>query len=75
MKKHKQIFRIYIDGKIGDAEIKGAWTAAPTAKVLKNEIPDIVEAVRMDNWDEVVVKVNGQSYLENHFYAGRFRFF
>lgn len=73
--KYKQIYRVYLDGKIGESEIKGAWTAAPTAKALKNEIPDVIDAVRMDNWDETIIKIQDRSYIENHFMLADSGFF
>ncbi|MBN2214224.1 MAG: ABC transporter permease [Bacteroidales bacterium] len=73
--KHKQIYRVYLDGKIGESEIKGAWTASPTAKALKNEIPEVIEAVRMDNWDEAILKIEDRSYVEQHFMLADSAFF
>jgi putative ABC transport system permease protein len=73
--KHKQIYRLYLDGKIGESEIKGAWTAAPTARALKNEIPEVMEAVRMDNWDETIIKIEDRSYIETHFMLADSGFF
>lgn len=73
--KHKRIYRVYLDGKIGESELKGAWTAAPTARALKNEIPEVVDAVRMDNWDEVIVKIQDRSYVEPHFMLADSDFF
>lgn len=73
--KHEQIYRVYLDGKIGESEIKGAWTAAPTAKALKNEIPEVIDAVRMDNWDETIIKIEDRSYVETHFMLADSSFF
>ena len=73
--KHKQIYRVYLDGKIGESEIKGAWTAAPTAKALANEIPEVIDAVRMDNWDEAIIKIQDRSYIETHFMLADSGFF
>ena len=73
--KHKQIYRVYLDGKIGESEIKGAWTAAPTAKALRNEIPEVIDAIRMDNWDEPILKIQDRSYVEPHFMLADSSFF
>ncbi len=73
--KHKQIYRVYLDGKIGESEIKGAWTAAPTAKALLNEIPEVIDAIRMDNWDETIIKIDDRSFIEKHFMLADSSFF
>jgi putative ABC transport system permease protein len=73
--KRKQIYRLYLDGKIGESEIKGAWTASPTAKALKNEIPEVIDAVRMDNWNETILKIEDRSYVEQHFMLADSSFF
>lgn len=73
--KHKQIFRLYLDGRIGEAEIKGAWTAAPTAKAIKNGIQEVIDEVRTDNWYETIVKINDKSFIENNFLLADTNFF
>ena len=73
--KHKRIYRLYLDGKIGESEILGAWTPAPAAKAFVNEIPEVVDAVRMDNWDETIVKIGDRSYIETHFMLADSSFF
>ncbi len=73
--KANKIYRVYLSGKIGETEIVGAWTAAPTARVFVDEIPEVIDAVRMDNWDEVIVKYNEKSYIENHFMLADSTFF
>jgi putative ABC transport system permease protein len=73
--KYKRIYRVYLSGKIGAQEIEGAWTAPPTAAAFVNEIPEIVDAVRMDEWGEVVVKFEDKSFLEKHFMLADSSFF
>ncbi len=73
--KFGQIYRVYLDGKIGESEIKGAWTAAPTAKAVVNEIPEVTEAVRMHKWDEAIFKIQDRSYVEKHFMLADSSFF
>ncbi len=74
-KNHKQIYRVYLDGKIGESEIKGAWTAAPTARALLNEIPEVKDAIRMDEWDETIVKIDDRSFVEKHLMLADSSFF
>ncbi|MBN2348919.1 MAG: ABC transporter permease [Bacteroidales bacterium] len=62
--KKDNIYRVYLSGKIGESEIEGAWTAAPTAGAFLEEFPEVIDATRLDNWDEVVVKFEDQSFIE-----------
>ena len=73
--KHKRIFRVYLSGKIGSSEIEGAWTAPPTASAFVRDIPEVVDAVRMDNWGEVVVKFEDKSFVEKNFMLADSTFF
>jgi putative ABC transport system permease protein len=73
--KYKRIYRVYLSGKIGAQEMEAAWTAPPTAAAFVNEIPEIVEAVRMDEWGETVVKFEDKSFLEKHLMLADSSFF
>jgi putative ABC transport system permease protein len=73
--KYKRIYRVYLSGKIGAQEIEAAWTAPPTAAAFVNDIPEIVNAVRMDEWGEVVVKFEDKSFLERHLMLADSSFF
>ncbi len=74
-KKFRRIYRVYLSGKIGPSEIEGAWTAPPTAAAFVQEFPEVEDAVRMDNWGEVVVKYEDKSFIEKHFMLADSSFF
>lgn len=74
-KKSERIYRVYLSGKIGTSEITGAWTAAPTAGTFIQDFPEVEDAVRMDNWGEVVVKYEDKSFIEKHFMIADSSFF
>jgi putative ABC transport system permease protein len=73
--KFKRICRLYLIAKIGTSEIEGAWTAPPTAGAFIQEFPEVEDAVRMDNWGEVVVKYKDKSFIERHFMLADSSFF
>jgi len=73
--KFKRIYRLYLSAKIGASEIEGAWTAPPTAGAFIQEFPEVEDAVRMDNWGEVVVKYEDKSFIERHFMLADSSFF
>lgn len=70
-----RIYRLLLDGKIGEQEILGAFTPAPMAAAFKEEIPEITDAVRMDNWGEAVVKFEDKIFIEEHFVLADSTFF
>jgi putative ABC transport system permease protein len=73
--KKDRIYRLILDGKIGEQEILGSFTPAPMAAALKEEIPEIIEAVRMDNWGETVIRYEDKTYIEDHFVLADSTFF
>lgn len=74
-KKFERIYRVYLSGKIGTSEITGAWTASPTAGTFIQDFPEVEDAVRMDNWGEVVIKYEDKSFVEKHFMLADSSFF
>jgi putative ABC transport system permease protein len=70
-----RIYRLVLDGKIGEQEFLGSFTPAPMAAAFKDEIPDIVEAARMDNWGEQVIRYEDKTFIEDHFVLADSTFF
>jgi putative ABC transport system permease protein len=64
--KYDRIYRLYIDGKMGESEFKASWTAAPTAKAFIEEFPEVETAIRMTSWDETLVQVEDRKFIESH---------
>jgi putative ABC transport system permease protein len=64
--KYDRIYRLYIDGKMGESEFKASWTASPTAKAFIEEFPEVETAIRMTSWDETLVKVENRKFIESH---------
>ena len=73
--KKDRIYRLVLDGKIGEQEIKVANTSPPMAESLVDEIPEIVNAVRMDSWNESPIRIEDRVFIEDHFALADSTFF
>lgn len=63
--KYDRIYRVYIDGKMSDQEFKSAWTPAPAARTFVEEFPEIETAVRMQRWDELLIRIDDRKFIES----------
>jgi putative ABC transport system permease protein len=64
--KYDRIYRIVLDGKMGETEIKGAYTPAPMAKTLVSDFPEVEAAIRMERWNEVLIRIEDRKYVEKN---------
>ncbi len=71
----ERIYRLILDAKIGEQEVLGAFTPSPMAGAFIEDIPEIVDAVRMDNWGETVIRYEDRTYFEDHFVLADSSFF
>lgn len=63
--KYDRIYRLYLVGKMGGSEFKGSWTAAPTARTFVEEFPEVETAVRMERWDESLIRIGDRKFIES----------
>ncbi|MCK4852747.1 MAG: ABC transporter permease [Bacteroidales bacterium] len=63
--KKDQIYRLCIKGKIGETEMDMAYTAVPTAPAFKQEFPEITEAIRLENRNDVLFRYGEKSFVED----------
>jgi putative ABC transport system permease protein len=63
---YDRIYRLYLVGKFGETEFKGAFTAAPTARTFLEEFPEVEAAVRMQRWDEALVRIDDRYFIESN---------
>jgi putative ABC transport system permease protein len=61
------IFRVYLEGKLGETELKGAWTCAPLGPALLDEYPEVVNQVRINTWGETVIQYEDKGFIEQFF--------
>jgi putative ABC transport system permease protein len=64
--KFDHIYRIVLDGKMGETEIRGAYTPSPLAKTLIADFPEVETAVRMERWNEVLFRIEDRKYVEKN---------
>ncbi len=62
-----EIYRLYIDGGIGDQEFRGAWTSMVMAPTFTDEIPEIENFVRFDVFNQQLIWYDGEKKIEDHF--------
>jgi len=65
--KKDRIYRIYLDGKINNQEVKGAWTPSPMAFTFRDKFPGVEEAVRLHKWNETVIRYKNKKFIETEF--------
>ncbi|MBN1414108.1 MAG: ABC transporter permease [Bacteroidales bacterium] len=63
---YDRIYRIILDAKLGETEIKGAFTPAPLAKTLVTDYPEVENAIRMERWNEVLFRIEDRKYVEEN---------
>ncbi|MBP1670395.1 MAG: hypothetical protein H6Q21_2761, partial [Bacteroidetes bacterium] len=64
--KYNRIYRIILEGKMGETEIQGAYTPAPMAKTLVADFPEVEAAIRMERWNEVLFRIEDKKYVEKN---------
>ncbi|MGD8779737.1 MAG: ABC transporter permease [Ignavibacteria bacterium] len=67
-KKHKDIYRVFLDLKIGDNEQTMAVTNAPMRNALINDFPEVVAAARFRTYGYPVMRYKDKVYSEEKFY-------
>ena len=70
-----RIYRLVLDGKVGEQELKVANTSPPMGEALVAEIPEIINSVRMDSWNESPIKIDDKVFIEDHFTLADSTFF
>ncbi|MCB8995654.1 MAG: ABC transporter permease [Bacteroidales bacterium] len=74
-KNSKEIYRVILDGKIGEQQILSAYTCAPLGPTLINELPEVADFCRIEFWSEVIIKNNEKSFAVSRFMEADSSFF
>lgn len=69
------IYRVYIEGVMGNNQIKSPFTSNVMAGTMKDELSDVEFATRFYNVNRRVVKYDDKSFTEKNFYYGDEDFF
>jgi putative ABC transport system permease protein len=73
--KKDRIYQVILNGKLGGQEVTVAYTASPIGPTMKNEFPEVEDFLRMNNWDETIVRYGERSFSERHFLEADSTFF
>jgi putative ABC transport system permease protein len=74
--EHKdRIYRVYLDGRINNQELLGAWTPAPLAFTVRDKYPEVEQAARLNAWGETVIRYKDRTFVEDAFVAADSTFF
>lgn len=72
----KNIYRICLDGKLQETEIKGPLSCAPIGATAVNNYPDILRSARIYNLiEQPTVHINNKSFTEKSFIFADSSFF
>jgi len=72
----RDIYRIYVKGKIQGNEVEVALSNAPMGATLKSDFPEVVEFTRLYTFDgDPIVKYGEKVFIEENFYYADSTFF
>lgn len=60
-----QMYRVGLNGRLAGQEVHVAATPPPLAQAMVNEVPGVEAAIRMWEWDDVVIRYEDQAYTED----------
>ena len=63
--KKDEIYRMVLDGKVGEQEVLSAFTPPPMARTLIDEVPEVIDAIRMNSWGETPIKIEDRVIIED----------
>jgi len=61
----KNIYRMYLDGKIGEDRLCVAKTSPPLGSTMKEEYPEVIDAVRFKDENNVLIRTDQKTFLED----------
>ncbi len=62
-----RLFRVILDGKIGDQEINACWTASVIGPTIAADFPEVASFCRLNKWGETIVKNGDQNFIISDF--------
>jgi len=63
-----ELYRVYVNGKIGEMELMISETAPPTGPAFRDEFPEIKDFTRLNVWNDVQVFIEEVSFIEENIY-------
>ena len=63
-KNYDRIYRVYMDGQMGENVIHAAWTPAPMASTLKKDFPEVEYSARVREQGNMLIKYKDKKFIE-----------
>ena len=73
--KAERMYRVWISGKLGGQQFKGAVTCPPLAATIVDEFPEVEAATRLYSLDHEVIRYKDIIYTENNVFFADSNFF
>ena len=78
--KYDRIYRVYAKARIDNRTLETLGTSAPLARTLKQEYPEILQALRVSDYRDTpsrkaIVRLEEKTFEENNVYAADSNFF
>jgi putative ABC transport system permease protein len=64
--KADRIYRVALDGKIRSNNLRVAVSSNPMAPIMKDDLPAVEKAVRIQPQDKSVIRIQDKKYIEDH---------
>jgi len=65
--KKDRIYRVILDGKIGDQEINACWTASVIGPTMAADFPEVESFCRLNKFGETIVKNGDRNFIISDF--------
>jgi putative ABC transport system permease protein len=73
--KIERIYRLILNGKMGDQEVFVSNTAAVVGPTMLKEFPEVDDFLRMNGKEPIAVEYNNQTFVEDHLVEADSSFF
>ncbi len=65
--KKDRIYRLVLDGKIGDQEVKASYTASIIGPTMAKDFPEVESFCRLNTFGETIIKKEDNTFIINDF--------
>ncbi len=69
------IYRVVLNGKLGEQEFETCYSSSPLASAFVEEIPEIQSACRIAMWKDINIRFEDDTYTEKEFLLADSNFF
>ncbi len=70
-----RIYQLVLNGIMGGEEFTGAYTASPIGPAMVRELPEVESCLRLNGFNETVIKYEDKFFVEEHFVEADSTFF